>query len=56
MIGIELPAQGREELVEELAARDVYTAPRSSWLRVALHLHTTEADIDQLFAALDAVF
>jgi selenocysteine lyase/cysteine desulfurase len=56
MIGIELPAQGREELVEELAARDVYTAPRSSWLRVAPHLHTTEADIDQLFAALDAVF
>jgi selenocysteine lyase/cysteine desulfurase len=56
MIGIELPAQGREELVAELAARDVYTAPRSSWLRVAPPLHTTEVDIDQLFAALDAAF
>ena len=35
-------------------ARDVHVGPRSTWLRVAPHLHTTPADIEQLFAALDA--
>jgi selenocysteine lyase/cysteine desulfurase len=54
IIGIELPEGRRDQLVAELAARDVYAAARSSWLRVAPHLHTTEDDVDRLFAALDA--
>jgi selenocysteine lyase/cysteine desulfurase len=54
IIGIELPEARRDAIVSELAARDVYAGLRSSWLRVAPHLHTTEADVDQLFAALDA--
>lgn len=54
MIGIELPESRREALVGELAARNVYAGLRSSWLRVAPHLHTTRANVDQLFAALDA--
>ncbi|MGH2981749.1 MAG: aminotransferase class V-fold PLP-dependent enzyme [Solirubrobacterales bacterium] len=55
MIGIELPESKREALVAELAARGVHAGLRSSWLRVAPHLHTTQADLDQLFAALDTV-
>ena len=54
MIGIGLPEPVPEDLVAQLAARDVYAGVRSSWLRVAPHLHTTEADIEQLFGALDA--
>jgi selenocysteine lyase/cysteine desulfurase len=55
IIGIELPEARREAIVNELAARDVYAGLRSSWLRVAPHLHTTEEDLRRLFAALDAV-
>jgi selenocysteine lyase/cysteine desulfurase len=54
MIGIELPEPVPDGLMGALAAHDVYPSVRSSWLRVAPHLHTTQADIDQLFAALDA--
>jgi selenocysteine lyase/cysteine desulfurase len=54
MIGIELPESRREEVVSELKAREVHVAQRSSFLRVAPHLHTTQADVKQLFEALDA--
>jgi selenocysteine lyase/cysteine desulfurase len=54
MIGIELPEARREEVVAELMAREVHVAPRSSFLRVAPHLHTIPEDVEQLFAALDA--
>jgi len=54
IIGIEVPDSRREAVLNELKAREVHVGPRSSWLRVSPHLHTTEADIDQLFAALDA--
>jgi selenocysteine lyase/cysteine desulfurase len=54
MIGIELPDPVPDGLGSALAARDVHLSVRSSWLRVAPHLHTTDADIEQLFAALDA--
>jgi selenocysteine lyase/cysteine desulfurase len=54
MVGIELPDPVPEGLVGSLAQRGVYAGVRSSWLRVAPHLHTTEDDIDRLFAALDA--
>jgi selenocysteine lyase/cysteine desulfurase len=55
MIGIGLPDTPADELVSALAARDVYAGVRSSWLRVAPHLHTTDADVERLFAALDRV-
>jgi selenocysteine lyase/cysteine desulfurase len=54
MIGIELPERLGETLGAELAARGVFAGVRSSWLRVAPHLHTTEADLDRFFEALDA--
>jgi selenocysteine lyase/cysteine desulfurase len=54
IVGIRLPEPVPDDLVSELAARGVYTGVRSSWLRVAPHLHTTDADVERLFAALDA--
>jgi len=54
LIGIGLPEPVPEDLVAQLAARDVHVGVRSSWLRVAPHLHTTESDVERLFAALDA--
>jgi selenocysteine lyase/cysteine desulfurase len=54
IIGIGLPDTPPDELVGVLAARAVYAGVRSSWLRVAPHLHTTDADVERLFAALDA--
>jgi selenocysteine lyase/cysteine desulfurase len=54
LIGIGLPEPVPEDLVAQLAARDVHAGVRSSWLRVAPHLHTTESDVERLFAALDA--
>jgi selenocysteine lyase/cysteine desulfurase len=54
LIGIGLPEPVPEDLVARLAARDVHVGVRSSWLRVAPHLHTTESDVERLFGALDA--
>jgi selenocysteine lyase/cysteine desulfurase len=54
MVGIRLPEPTPVELIGRLAERGVYAGVRSSWLRVSPHLHTTEADLDRLFAALDA--
>ena len=54
MIGIELPGSATEQSLEALAEKRVYASLRSSWLRVAPHLHTTEADVEQLLGALDA--
>jgi selenocysteine lyase/cysteine desulfurase len=54
MIGIALPDPVPEGLTEALTERGVHTGVRASWLRVAPHLHTTDDDIDRLFAALDA--
>jgi selenocysteine lyase/cysteine desulfurase len=54
IVGIEVPGEQRLAIVEELVAREVHVGPRSTWLRVSPHLHTTDGDIDQLFAALDA--
>jgi selenocysteine lyase/cysteine desulfurase len=54
IVGIRLPEPSPDDLVARLAERGVYAGVRSSWLRVAPHLHTTELDLDRLFAALDA--
>lgn len=54
MIGIELPGSVPEGLGRELAARGVHVGIRSSWMRVAPHLHTADGDRDRLFEALDS--
>jgi selenocysteine lyase/cysteine desulfurase len=53
MIGIELPAGEPDRIVAGLAERNVFAGLRSSWLRVAPHLHTRPVDVERLFAALD---
>ncbi|HEX5379536.1 MAG TPA: aminotransferase class V-fold PLP-dependent enzyme [Phenylobacterium sp.] len=53
MFGARLPARYSGDLVGALRARDVFVSQRGSSIRFAPHLHVTEADIDQLFAALD---
>ena len=52
MFGARLPAGVSGDLVGQLRERSVYISQRGSALRFAPHLHITEADIDQLFAAL----
>jgi selenocysteine lyase/cysteine desulfurase len=53
IVGIRLPEPTPDLLVARLAERGVYAGVRSSWLRVAPHLHTTEDDVERLFDALD---
>jgi selenocysteine lyase/cysteine desulfurase len=53
MLGIELPDPVPEGLGSTLRDHGVHAGVRSSWLRVAPHLHTTEADVERLFEALD---
>jgi selenocysteine lyase/cysteine desulfurase len=53
LIGIELADGDPERVVKELADRGVHAGLRSSWLRIAPHLHTRPQDVDRLFAALD---
>lgn len=54
MVGVGIPDHAPPDLVRGLVERDVHVGPRSDWLRVSPHLHTNAADIEQLFAALDA--
>ncbi|MGH2963069.1 MAG: aminotransferase class V-fold PLP-dependent enzyme [Solirubrobacterales bacterium] len=54
MVGIGLPDPVPEGLGSALSERGVHAGVRSSWLRVAPHLHTTGADVERLFGALDA--
>jgi selenocysteine lyase/cysteine desulfurase len=55
MVGIRLPDPTPGDLVSSLAQRDVHLGVRSAWLRVAPHLHTTDADVERMFTALDRV-
>jgi selenocysteine lyase/cysteine desulfurase len=53
MFGARLPADFSGDLVGLLRSQGVYVSRRGSSIRFAPHLHVTEADIGQLFAALD---
>lgn len=53
MFGARVPARFTRSVVESLRAERVYVSQRGSSIRFAPHLHVTEADIDQLFAALE---
>jgi selenocysteine lyase/cysteine desulfurase len=55
LFGAQLPARVSGNLVASLRARRVYVSQRGSSLRFAPHLHVTEADVQQLFGALDEV-
>jgi selenocysteine lyase/cysteine desulfurase len=53
MIAIELGESDPERVVKGLADRGVHAGLRSSWLRIAPHLHTRPVDVERLFSALD---
>ncbi|MEP6491760.1 MAG: aminotransferase class V-fold PLP-dependent enzyme [bacterium] len=52
MFGARVPAHWTGDVVGALRAQQVFVSQRASSIRFAPHLHVTEADIDQLFAAL----
>jgi selenocysteine lyase/cysteine desulfurase len=54
LFGAKLPAHYEGDLVGDLKGRNVFVSRRGASVRFAPHLHVTEADLDQLFAALQA--
>jgi hypothetical protein len=52
MLGVHLPERTSAAIVPALAAADCYAAVRGAMLRLAPHLHVTDADVDQLAGAL----
>jgi len=55
MFGARVPDRITVNLVDALRAQRVYVSQRGSSVRFAPHLHVTDADVDQLFAALDTI-
>lgn len=55
MLGAALPEGYAGDLVGDLRARGVHVSRRGHSVRFAPHLHVTESDLAQLFAALDEV-
>jgi selenocysteine lyase/cysteine desulfurase len=53
IVGAHLPQGFAGDVVGCLRAQHVFISQRGSSIRVAPHLHVTETDIEQLFAALD---
>jgi selenocysteine lyase/cysteine desulfurase len=53
MLGIRVPVGQHAAMAQLLADANVFVGVRGSSLRISPHLHTTERDIDTLFAALD---
>jgi selenocysteine lyase/cysteine desulfurase len=53
MFGARLPERFTGDFVGALRAEKVFVSQRGSSVRFAPHLHVTEADIEQLFAALE---
>jgi selenocysteine lyase/cysteine desulfurase len=53
IIGARLPQGCTGDVVGALRVQHVFISRRGSWVRVAPHLHVTEPDVEQLFAALD---
>jgi selenocysteine lyase/cysteine desulfurase len=55
LLGVRLPEEIRSEVVASLAALDCFAAVRGETLRIAPHLHVTDADIERLLRALTTV-
>jgi len=54
MFGAKLPAHYAGDLIAAMRERNVFVSRRGQSVRFAPHLHVTEADVEQLFAALAA--
>jgi selenocysteine lyase/cysteine desulfurase len=55
VLGVRLPESIRSDVVPRLAAMDCFAALRGETLRIAPHLHVTDADVDRLMDALATV-
>ncbi|MBM0106926.1 aminotransferase class V-fold PLP-dependent enzyme [Steroidobacter sp. S1-65] len=55
LIGLRAKNGLPENLVTQLADRDIYVAARGSSIRVAPHLHSTASDMDRLVTALGEI-
>jgi selenocysteine lyase/cysteine desulfurase len=55
LLGLALPDRTPADLLPRLAARQVYVSQRGNRLRIAPHLHVTDADIGRLSEALRAI-
>jgi selenocysteine lyase/cysteine desulfurase len=55
MFGARMPTRFSGDLVGALRDRRVFISQRGSAVRFAPHLHVTEDDVEQLFAALDQI-
>jgi selenocysteine lyase/cysteine desulfurase len=54
MLGLTPPRHGQTTISSALDAENVFVGMRGPAMRVSPHLYTTDADVDRLFAALDA--
>lgn len=54
IIGLHLPAGSAERVAQRMAGDQVYVSVRGDNLRVSPHVYNTDADVDQLLAALEA--
>ena len=52
LLGVRLPETVRARVLPALAAADCFAAVRGASLRIAPHLHTTDADVERLVGAL----
>jgi selenocysteine lyase/cysteine desulfurase len=55
IVGARVPQGLTGDFVGSLRAKQVFISQRGSSIRIAPHLHVTEADVEQLLAALDVV-
>lgn len=54
LFGAQLPRGAAPNFVDALRQRHVFVSQRGSSVRFAPHLHITDADVEQLFQAIDA--
>jgi selenocysteine lyase/cysteine desulfurase len=54
-LGLRFPRRAPEALIERLAKEQVYVSVRGESLRVTPHLYNDEADVERLFAVLEAL-
>jgi len=52
MFGVRLLSTAAADAITELTAKNVYLSLRGDVIRIAPHLHVTDADIERLVAAL----
>ncbi|HYP47571.1 MAG TPA: aminotransferase class V-fold PLP-dependent enzyme [Thermoleophilaceae bacterium] len=54
ILGVQLAAEVRDQILPALGERNCFAAVRSGSLRISPHLHVTDADVERLFSALAA--